>query len=628
MTPILRTLILTLVLSINLNAAKPQNGQADRLLPNIVIIINDDLGYADIGCFGAPKNKTPRIDKLAEEGRRFTSFYVASAVCSASRAALMTGCYPQRVGVPGVFFPNRGSRGLDPQHFTIAELLGSVGYKTLAAGKWHLGDEPKFLPTNQGFDTYYGVPYSNDMYPARNMKYADDCRYREGITPQKLKEAFAQTPEGKQPRGLKDMVPLMRDEECIEFPLDQSTITRRLADEAIRFMTSVTTKNKEQGTKHPFFIYLANPMPHTPLFVSPEFEGKSAGGLYGDVIEEIDFNTGRVLDALKANGVEDNTLVIFSSDNGPWLLKGDHGGSAKPLRDGKGSTYEGGQRVPTIMRWPGNIPAGSECSVMASAMDLLPTFAALTGAKLPPDLKPDGHAILNLMTGGAKATTPYDAFYYGGRAVRSGDWKYREGRRYGNWAFPRGQMPKENPKEKQLFNLAEDIGESKNVIDQNPKVTARLKKLHIEYPGSQGTSKATPSPVASPLFDPAPPAGTRYEAEAGKISGEATARKVTAASGGGMVGNLQRPGATIAFEVDGGVKGGTFDLVVGYATPQGAICTLDVNGTKHAIRVPKTGGWQTFKAIRSTVTLKPGKTNRIEIKARGANLDYFDFEAK
>ena len=326
MTPILRALILTLALITSLIAAKP----------NIVIILNDDMGYADLGCFGAPKIKTPRVDRMAKEGRRFTSFYVASAVCSASRAALLTGCYPKRVGVPGVFFPNRGSRGLDPRHFTIAELLKSVGYKTLAAGKWHLGDEPKFLPTNQGFDTYYGVPYSNDMYPAKTMKYADDCLYREGITPQKLKEAFAQTPEGKQPRSMKDKVPLMRDEECIEFPLNQSTITRRFADEAIRFIKESVKEQK------PFFVYLANPMPHTPLFVSEDFDGKSAQGLYGDVIEEIDFNTGRVLDALQANGVDDNTLVIFTSDNGPWLIKGAHGGSAKPLRDGKGSSYEGG----------------------------------------------------------------------------------------------------------------------------------------------------------------------------------------------------------------------------------------------------------------------------------------------
>ena len=216
----------------------------------------------------------------------------------------------------------------------------------------------------------------------------------------------------------------MRDEECIEFPLDQTTITRRLADESIRFIEESVKERK------PFFLYLANPMPHVPLFVSPEFEGKSAGGLYGDVIEEIDFNTGRVLDALKANGVDENTLVIFTSDNGPWLIKGEHGGSAKPFRDGKGSSYEGGQRVPCVMRWPAKIPAGTECTEVATAMDLLPTFAEMTGAKLPPDLKlkPDGHDIQNLMMGGPEEKTPYDMFYFSGnQAVRTGKWKYRHG---------------------------------------------------------------------------------------------------------------------------------------------------------------------------------------------------------
>jgi len=452
--------------------------------PNIVIIFNDDMGYADVGCFGSEKNRTPRIDQLAREGRCFTSFYVASSVCSASRAALMTGRYPQNVGVRGVFFPNRPG-GLAPEHFTIAELLKGAGYRTLAAGKWHLGDEPQYLPTNQGFDTFYGVPYSNDMYPARNMKYAANCLFREGITPKRLEEAFAQTPEGKQPRALNRKVPLMRDEACIEFPLDQTTITRRLADESIRFIEESVKEDK------PFFIYLANPMPHIPLFVSPEFEGKSANGLYGDVIEEIDFNTGRVLDSLKANGVDENTLVIFSSDNGPWLLHGDHGGSAKPLRDGKGSTYEGGFRVPTIMRWPAKIAAGSECAEVASAMDLMPTFAVITGAELPPGLKVDGYDIRNLITGGADEKTPYDAFHFGNQAVRSGNWKYREGRRYGNWSFPRGQpKPKKNPKETQLFNLAEDIGESRSVIDQHPEVQARLKKLFDDNRGKEVAGRA------------------------------------------------------------------------------------------------------------------------------------------
>jgi len=580
-----------------------QDSEAKR--PNVVLIFNDDMGYADLGCFGSPKNKTPRIDQMAKEGRRFTEFYVASCVCSASRAALMTGSYPRRAGVPGVFFPNRGSHGLDPAHFTIAELLQSAGYKTLAAGKWHLGDEPKFLPTNQGFDSYYGVPYSNDMYPARNMKYADDCLYREGITAESLKETFAQTPKGSQPRGLKDKVPLMRDEECVEFPLDQTTITRRLADESIRFIEESVKQGK------PFFLYLANPMPHTPLFVSPQFEGKSENGIYGDVIEEIDFNTGRVLDALKTNGVDENTLVIFTSDNGPWLIKGEHGGSAKPLRDGKGSSYEGGQRVPCVMRWPARIPAGTECTELATAMDLLPTFAAITGAKLPPDLKlkPDGHNIQNLMTGGPEEKTPYDRFYFNAnQAIRAGQWKYRHGPRYGHWS---GVRAKENPKEEQLFNLAEDIGESNNVIAQNSELAQRLKAL---------LSRSSNQTMVT--FDLAPPEGTRYEAEGGEVSGGAIARTKDVA-------NMHKPGATVALIVDGGSEGGDFQLVLAYASATGANCSLLVGeALQSTLLFPETGGWQTWKAVKLTVKLKPGK-NKMELRSSGSggvNLDYFELK--
>jgi len=578
--------------------------------PNIVIIFNDDMGYADLGCFGSAKNKTPRIDRMAEEGRRFTSFYVASSVCTPSRAALMTGCYPRRVlGVSGVFFPNKDGRGLDPRHFTIAELLKSVGYRTMIAGKWHLGDAPRFLPTNQGFDSFYGIPYSNDMYPSRNMEYSDDCRYLEGFSAQKLKVIFAKTPEGSQPKGMKGKVPLMRDEHCIEFPLDQTTITRRLADESIRFIEESTKAKK------PFFLYLANPMPHIPLYVSPEFEGKSANGLYGDVIEEIDFNTGRVLDALKTNGVDETTLVVFSSDNGPWLLHGDHGGSAKPLRDGKGSTYEGGQRVPCIMRWPAKIPAGTVCSEIVTAMDMLPTFAAITSAKLPADLrcKPDGYDIQNLMTGGPEEKTPYERFYFGGNsAVRSGNWKYRNGWRYGKWSIPRGMpKPKDNIKEEQLFNLAEDIGESNNVVDQYPEVTKRLKSLIPLSPN-----------VTMVLSDPEPPNGTRYELEAGEVSGGASA-------GSRHVGQMQKPGAAVAINADGGADGGVFNAVLGFASGSGAKCVLLVNGVEQEeLAFPRLKNWATYKAVKLTLTLKPG-TNKMKIRnmgRTGVNLDYLDLK--
>jgi arylsulfatase A len=441
-------------------------------MPNIVIIFNDDQGYQDLGCYGSPDIKTPRVDQLAKEGMRFTDFYVASPVCSASRAALLTGCYPQRVGVPGVFWPNRKG-GLDPQYETIADTLKRAGYATAAVGKWHLGDSPQYLPTRQGFDSYYGIPYSNDMFPAQDMKYSEDCRYREGMTQATLKKAFEETAEKKkslkkshwlygQPVALKDKVPLMRNEECIEFPADQSTITRRYADEGIRFISESVKAGK------PFFLYLANSMPHVPLFASPDFKGRSEDGPYGDTIEEIDFNTGRIMDLLKKLGIEGNTIVIFSSDNGPWLEKGDQAGSAKPLFEGKFTSFEGGVRVPCIIRWPGRIPEGSTCSEIASTIDLLPTLAHIVGVQLS-DSNLDGKDILDLWTKeGAK--TPHAYFFYvnQGQAVRSGDWKYHKKEVF------KVQKTARKASGTALYNLNDDIGESTNVIDEYPEIAERL----------------------------------------------------------------------------------------------------------------------------------------------------------
>ena len=455
---------------------------AEAKQPNIVIIFNDDQGYQDLGCYGSPDIETPRVDQMAEEGMKFTSFMVASPVCSASRAALLTGCYPNRVGVGGVFWPNR-NHGLAPGHVTIAEMLKTVGYKTKAVGKWHLGDEPEFLPTNQGFDSYYGIPYSNDMYPAQSMKYADDCLFREGMTQEKLAQAFAKASNNMsaktkshweaQPKSLKDKVPLMRNEECVEFPADQATITRRFADEGIAFISESVKAEK------PFFLYLANSMPHTPLFASEEFLGKSERGLYGDVIEEIDFNAGRVFDHLKAMGVEKNTLVIFTSDNGPWLIKGENGGSALPLFEGKMTTFEGGQRVPCIMKWPGHIPEGAVCDALASTMDLLPTFAAITGAVLPTVQPLDGKDILGLVTNQPGAKTPHQYFFYNQSAVRRGDWKY-----HARENFKVKETTREH-KGPTLYNLKDDIGESNNVIDQYPEIAAHLAKVLESNPNKR-----------------------------------------------------------------------------------------------------------------------------------------------
>lgn len=437
--------------------------------PNIVIIFNDDQGYQDLGCYGSPDIKTPRVDQLATEGMKFTDFYVASPVCSASRAALLTGCYPLRVGVPGVFFPNRGHSGLDPKHETIAEVLKGAGYATKAVGKWHLGDHKEFLPTNQGFDSYFGIPYSNDMYPAQEMIYADDCVYLEGVTQETIKNAFLKAAQAKnrkhpQPAALKNKVPLMRNEECIEFPADQTTITRRYADEGIAFISEQAEKNQ------PFFLYLANSMPHIPLFASPQFKGKSARGLYGDVIEEIDYNTGRILDHLDKLNVAENTIVVFTSDNGPWLVKGKHGGSALPLFEGKMTHFEGGQRVPAIMRWPGKIPANSVCNEMALSMDLLPTLAYAAGAEMKPAQNIDGKNVFDLITAREGAVTPHEKFFFGTSAVRSGDWKYHAQEKF------KVKATKRNTNGPTLYDLNDDIGESKNVIEDYPEVAERLRK--------------------------------------------------------------------------------------------------------------------------------------------------------
>jgi arylsulfatase A-like enzyme len=433
--------------------------------PNIVILFNDDQGYQDLGCYGSPDIKTPNVDQLAAEGMRFTDFYVASPVCSASRAGLLTGCYPFRVGVPGVFWPNK-DHGLSPDHVTMAEMLKGAGYATAAVGKWHLGDEPRFLPTNQGFDSYYGIPYSNDMFPAKSMKYADDCLFREGQNFQTLEKAFANMDRG-QPRTMKNMVPLMRNGECIEFPCDQTTITRRCADEGIEFISRSVKSNK------PFFLYLANSMPHIPLFASSEFKGKSARGLYGDVIEEIDHNTGRIMEHLKKLGVEENTIVMFTSDNGPWLTVGKDGGSALPLFEGKFTSFEGGQRVPFIIRWPATIPAGTECSEMAATIDLFPTLANLAGAELPA-MKLDGMDISNLWKN-PRSESPRDTFFFAHNAVRSKDWKYH---RKEIFKVKKTARDTGGPT---LYNLKKDIGESKNVIADHPEVAYRLSKALTEH---------------------------------------------------------------------------------------------------------------------------------------------------
>jgi len=443
-----------------LHAAKPKTAGK----PNFIVIFADDQGYQDMGCFGSPKIKTPNLDRMAKEGMRFTDFYSACSVCSPSRAALLTGCYPPRVGVTSVLFP--GNRvGLNPKETTIADLLKARGYATACVGKWHLGHLPQFLPTRHGFDSYLGVPYSNDMTIARNMTAAADAKLPEGMTPQSMKTAKAR----------RNHVPLMRDDKVIEYPCDQALLTKRYTAEAIRFITANRGK--------PFFLYLPHTMPHIPLFASKDFKGKSARGLYGDVIEEMDWSVGQIIKTLKSLGIDENTLVIYTSDNGPWLSKGKNGGCALPLRGGKFQTWEGGMREPTVMRWPGVIPAGKVCDRVASTIDVLPTLAGLAGAKLP-DATIDGKDILGLMAGKDGAKSPHDAYYfYRGtklEAVRAGKWKYRG-------AAPRRRRTKKGEKSKpvkivgQLFDLRADISESKNVAAENPDVVKRLAEMMAKF---------------------------------------------------------------------------------------------------------------------------------------------------
>ena len=400
---------------------------AGQRLPNFVVIFTDDQGYQDLGCFGSPNIKTPRIDKMAAEGMKFTDFYVSAPVCTPSRASLLTGCYAQRVSLPAVLFPN-AKVGINPEETTLAELLRDRGYATCCIGKWHLGHLPPFLPTRNGFDRYFGIPYSNDMRPT----------------------------------------PLLRDETPIEEPADQATLTERYTEEAVKFI--------EINRHRPFFLYLPHTMPHVPLFVSERFKDKSAAGLYGDVIECIDWSTGQILDAIAKLGLDGNTLVIFVSDNGPWLGKGKNGGCALPLRDGKFSTYEGGMRVPCVMRWPGRIPAGKVCSELATTLDILPTFARLAGAEPPKDRIIDGKDIWPLMSGAEGAKTPHEAFfYYRGYnldAVRSGKWKLHFAHKVGGG---KGKPPREVPAV--LYDLDADIGEKTDVAAANPDVVKRLEAL-------------------------------------------------------------------------------------------------------------------------------------------------------
>ncbi len=417
---------------------------AEARVPNIVIIFTDDQGYGDVGCYGAKGYTTPNLDRLAREGVRFTDFYVAQGVCSSSRTALLTGCYPNRVGIVGALGP-AARIGISDNEMTMAQMLKAKGYATGMVGKWHLGHHERFLPTRHGFDEYFGLPYSNDMWP---------------------KHPTAKFPD----------LPLIEGTKVLEYNPDQSKLTTWYTERAVKFI--------ERNKTRPFFLYVAHSMPHVPLFVSAREKGKSKRGLYGDVIQEIDWSVGTILAALKKNGLEENTLVVFTSDNGPWLSYGNHGGSSGGLREGKGTTFEGGVRVPCLARWPGHIKAGVVCREPAMTLDLLPTLAHLTGASLPKN-PIDGKNIWPLLSGQAEAKSPHEVYYFYWlkelQALRSGKWKLHLAHTY-----PRPMPPGADGKpgkmvtariELSLFDLSQDPQESTNVAADHPDVVKRLQAL-------------------------------------------------------------------------------------------------------------------------------------------------------
>ena len=430
---------------------------AAKRQPNVVLVLIDDLGYGDIGPYGG-STPTPNLDRLAREGRRFTDFSVSSAVCSASRAAILTGCVHERVGIRGALGPD-AKHGLAAAETTLAELLRARGYATACFGKWHLGHHPRFLPPNQGFDEWFGLPYSNDMWP-RHPAHAD------------LPKETAKRKQGYPELPLIDGLKVVDAEVDAA---DQRTLTRRFTERAVDFI--------ERRRQQPFFVYLPHAMVHVPLFASDAFDGKTGKGRFADALAEVDWSVGQLLDCLDRCKLADDTLVLFTSDNGPWLSYGEHAGNAGPLREGKGTMWEGGVRVPFLARWPGRVPAGTTCDEFAATIDLLPTIAALAGTGRPA-LAIDGKDIAPLLRGDADARSPHEAHggWYDGqlRSVRDGRFKLVLPHRYGSLAGkPGGQGGRPAPYQQQeaaqaLYDLKADPGERTDVSAAHPEVVARL----------------------------------------------------------------------------------------------------------------------------------------------------------
>ena len=452
-------LLLSLVL---FSCAEKKKDSKPEIPPNVILIFTDDQGYQDVGTFGSPNIETPHLDQMAKEGVKLTSFYSAQPICSASRAGILTGCYPNRIGIHNALGPG-SPIGINASEMTIAEMLKNIGYKTAIFGKWHLGDSPNFLPTRHGFDEFFGIPYSNDMWP-----------YHPQQGP-----VFNFGP-----------LPLYENETVLDTLTEQSQLTTQITERSVDFIN----RNKN----NPFFLYVPHPQPHVPLFVSDKFRGKSKRGLYGDVIMEIDWSVGEILAALKKNGLEDNTVVIFTSDNGPWLSYGNHAGSALPFREGKGTAWEGAQREPFIMRYPNKIIPGKTIDIPVMAIDILPTIAEITGARLP-NLTIDGKSALSLLTGESQES-PQEAYFFYYRinelmGVRYGKWKmyfphtYRtmDGQEPGKDGLP-GEYRMVEMEEIELYDVTTDISETNNVAEEYPEVVDQIKILANEMRHELGDS--------------------------------------------------------------------------------------------------------------------------------------------
>ena len=456
---ILLILIATLFFSCNTMQSQIKNKEK----PNVIIVFIDDEGYGDVGVYGATGFQTPHIDKMASEGMRFTNFYAAQPVCSASRAGIMTGCYPNRVGINGALFPFHNT-GLNSEEYTIAEMFKDQGYATACVGKWHLGWQKEFLPLQHGFDEFIGLPYSNDIWPYSSQ------------TGERL-------PKDKGRGKLPDL-PLIEGNKTVSYITsfeDQDNLTTMYTEKSVEFIN----KNADK----PFFLYLPHSMGHIPLGVSDKFRGKSEQGMYGDVMMEIDWSVGEITKALKKNNIENNTIVIFTSDNGPWLSFGNHAGSAGGLKEGKLSSWEGGQRVPFIIRYPNKIPAGTVCNKLGCAIDLLPTLAAMSEGKLS-DNKIDGVDISSLFKGDFTSEPRETILYYYGKnnlnGVRKGNWKLILPHTYKSYQNDIGNDRKNGKRkdvvitEPQLFDMTRDPGEQYNVITTYPEKTKELMKV-VEY---------------------------------------------------------------------------------------------------------------------------------------------------